>query len=107
MECCVGVSTETVLYNNKNGNDCRKTKEMRLSHSLDTLNPQGINERVEFIKNITQTAVTNIMEQRMLLIFKCISNLTFRMLRHTSSEVTVRLSYNKFKTGCGILVTSK
>ena len=60
------------------------------------------------IENITQTAVTNIMEQRMLLpIFKYISNLTFRMLQHTSSEVTVRLNYNKFKTGCGILVTSK
>ena len=41
------------------------------------------------IKNITQTAVTNIMEQRMLLIFKYILNLTFRMLQHTSSEVTV------------------
>ena len=50
------------------------------------------------IENITQTAVTNIMEQRMLLpIFKYISNLTFRMLQHTSSEVTVRLNYNKFK----------
>ena len=33
---------------------------------------------LSFIKNITQTAVTNIMEQRMLLIFKYISHLTFR-----------------------------
>ena len=53
---------------------------------------------LSFIKNITPTAVTNIMEQRILLIFRCISNSTFRMLRHTSSEVTVKLSYNKFKT---------
>ena len=38
-------------------------------------------------KNLTQTAVTNIIEQRMLLILKCISNLTFRMLRQTSCYV--------------------
>ena len=64
-------------------------------------------DHLSFIKNIAQTVVTNIIEQRMLLIFKYILNLTFRMLQHTSSEVTVRLNYNKIKTGCGILVTSK
>ena len=30
------------------GNDCRKTKEMRLIHALGTLNPHGINERFTF-----------------------------------------------------------
>ena len=30
------------------GNDCRKTKEMRLIHALGTLNPHGINERFAF-----------------------------------------------------------
>ena len=30
------------------GNDCRKTKEMRLLHALGTLNPHGINERFTF-----------------------------------------------------------
>ena len=97
MECCVGVSTETVLqiikfytvvksilkltfwtvvrkndrsepvsrhFNSSDhsisnfvafglsvingGNDCRKTKEMRLIHALGTLNPHGINERFTF-----------------------------------------------------------
>ena len=86
-----------------------------LAHSListtdfcrNTNNTMQIVILYGFIKNITQTAVTNIMEQRMLLIFKYISNLTFYKLQHTPSEVTVRLSYNKLKTGCRILVTSK
>ena len=30
------------------GNDCRKTKEMRLIHALGTLNSHGINERFTF-----------------------------------------------------------
>ena len=30
------------------GNDCRKTKEMRLINALGTLNPHGINERFTF-----------------------------------------------------------
>ena len=30
------------------GNDCRKTKEMRLIQALGTLNPHGINERFTF-----------------------------------------------------------
>ena len=30
------------------GNDCRKTKEMRLIHTLGTLSPHGINERFIF-----------------------------------------------------------
>ena len=30
------------------GNDCRKTKEMRLIHALGTLNPHGMNERFTF-----------------------------------------------------------
>ena len=38
------------------------------------------------------------MEQRMLLIFKYISNLTFRMLQHTSSEVTGhRIKWDHFQ----------
>ena len=32
----------------KGGNDCRRTKEMRLIHTLGTLNPLGMNERFSF-----------------------------------------------------------
>ena len=31
-----------------NGNDCRKTKEIRLIHASGTLNPNGKNERFTF-----------------------------------------------------------
>ena len=36
------------LIDNNGGNDCRKTKEMRLIYALGTLNLHGINERFTF-----------------------------------------------------------
>ena len=51
---------------------------------------QIVLKSVRLFKNVKQTAATNIMIKRILLL----PSLTFRTLQHTSSEVTVE---NKFK----------
>ena len=49
----------------------------------------------DLIRNNTQTAVTNIRYKRIL--FEIIFYLTFRMLLHTSSEVTVNTKLEKLQ----------